>query len=177
MFSALLLLVVGIGSRLIDHPHNMVPMCAIALFAAARLPKRWALIVPVAAWLISDVIIDMGHGYPLYLGSRLTSYAYIVGLVALGWLVPRTAGIPLRVGAAVAAQTLFFLVSNFAVWAGGEGFGYPRTLGGLLSTYYAGLPFYQNGLIADVGATLVLFGVMGLIDMVEARHRAGHVTG
>jgi hydrogenase/urease accessory protein HupE len=159
----LALIAIGAFFRLVPHPDNMVPMAAIALYAAARLPRRWAVVVPLAAILLSDVAIDVSHSYPFYFTSRLTTYAFFTLLVALGWLVPRQAGMPARIGAAVAGSTLFFVLSNFAVWIGGEGYSYPMTLGGLLSTYAAGLPFYRNGLIADVAGTVVLFGLDGVL--------------
>ena len=57
----------------------------------------------------------------------------------------------------IAASTLFFLVSNFAVWAEGTGYHFPLTFPGLMSTYTVGLPFYGNMLAADLVGTTVLF--------------------
>jgi hypothetical protein len=172
MPTALLLVVAGVLSRLVPHPVNFVPLGAIALYAAARLPRQWALAIPLAVLVLSDAVIDMGHGYPFYFSSRLTTYALFLVIVALGWLVPKTAGMGTRLAAAAGAATLFFVVSNFAVWAGGEGFGFPRTLGGLLSTYTVGLPFYRNGLMADLAGTVVLFGLDALLSRAGDRQRA-----
>jgi hypothetical protein len=166
------LIAVGIFSRLLPHPDNMVPIAAIALYAAARLPARWAAVVTLAILVLSDVVIDLGHGYPFYFTSRLTTYGIFTALVGLGCLVPKTARMPARVGMAVVASTIFFLASNFAVWIGGEGYGYPMTAGGLLSTYVAGLPFYRNGLIADVVGTVALFGVDALLVKAAEGRRA-----
>jgi hypothetical protein len=150
----------------------MVPMCALALYGAARLPRSWSLVVPLGAWFLSDLLIDMGHGYPYFHASRWTSYGVMGVLVMLGWLMPRQAGLPARLGAAFGGQTLFFLASNLAVWVGGEGYGFPMTLAGLISTYAVALPFYGNGLVADGAATALLFGVEGLL-VARARRAAG----
>jgi hypothetical protein len=173
MPTALLLVIAGVLSRLIPHPVNFVPLGAIALYAAARLPRQWALAIPLAVLVLSDAVIDLGHGYPFYFTSRLTIYVLFVAIVAMGWLVPKSAGMGTRLAAAAGAATVFFLVSNFAVWAGGEGFGFPRTFGGLISTYHVALPFYRNGLLADLAGTVVLFGLDALLSPARAGGRQG----
>ncbi|CAN5911149.1 hypothetical protein BH23PLA1_BH23PLA1_18520 [soil metagenome] len=163
MTTTVLLIMAGILSRLIPHPDNMVPLGAIALYAAARLPRQWAIVVPLAVLLLSDVIIDMGHGYPFHFTPRLTTYAAFTLIVAFGWLAPKNAGMFTRFGMAISASTLFFLLSNFAVWVSGGGYAYAMTFGGLASTYAVALPFYHNSLIADVLGTGVLFGLDALL--------------
>ena len=49
MTTAVLLVFLGALSRLIPHPPNFVAMGALALYAGARLPRRWAIEVPLAA--------------------------------------------------------------------------------------------------------------------------------
>ncbi len=163
MTTTVFLIILGILSRLIPHPDNMVPLGAIALYAAARLPKQWAIIVPLAILLLSDALIDMGHGYAFHFTPRLTTYFAFTLIVAFGWLAPRNAGMMTRFGMAAGASTLFFLLSNFAVWISGGGFGYALNFGGLASTYAVALPFYHNSLIADVLGTGVLFGLDALL--------------
>lgn len=170
MPTAVLLFAFAIASRLVPHPDNMVPMFAIALFASARLPRFASVAVPLLAWVVSDIAIDiMGHGYLFYYPSRLMNYAAIAAVVALGWRIPKRAGLPIRVGATVGAYSLYFLLSNFAVWAGGEGFSFPHTFAGLLSTYAVGLPFYRAGLAAEVLGTVALFGADALLMLAASR--------
>ena len=54
---SLFLIAVGAIYRLVPHPVNAVPMGALALFAGASLPRRWAWIVPVAAMGLSDLVL------------------------------------------------------------------------------------------------------------------------
>ncbi len=170
MPTALGLVALGVAWRLViafqvlPVPYNGVPLAAIALFAAARVPRRWALAVPLAILVLSDLVIDLTHGYPFFFASRLTIYATFLAIGAAGMLVPRKAGMPVRLLAATGGATFFFLVSNFAVWVGGEGFGYPMTVSGLMSCYAAGLPFYKHNLLADLVATLGLFSAEGLLE-------------
>jgi hypothetical protein len=63
----------------------------------------------------------------------------------------------LRLAAAsIAGSVLFFVVTNFGVWAR-DGL-YPHTLAGLANCYVAALPFFQNGLVGDLFFTGALFG-------------------
>ena len=62
MTTAVLLVFLGALSRLIPHPPNFVALGALALYAGARLPRRWAIAVPLAAMALSDFVLDVGHG-------------------------------------------------------------------------------------------------------------------
>jgi hypothetical protein len=168
MTTALLLIAVGAAWRLLINfdvlnVPNAVPLAAIALFAAAKLPRRWALAVPLGVLLLSDLLIDTWHGYDFFPLSRLTTYAMFVGIAFAGRYLPERLSLPGRVAAAVAGSTLFFLVSNFMVWLGGEGLGYESTWAGLMSCYTAALPFYRNMIGAEVIGTILLFGLDGAL--------------
>jgi hypothetical protein len=58
---------------------------------------------------------------------------------------------------------LFYVVTNFAVWAGGHL--YPRTGAGLASCYLAAIPFFRNSLIGDMAFAALLFGGFALLEM------------
>lgn len=60
------------------------------------------------------------------------------------------------VAASLSSSALFFLVSNFGVWA--ESTMYPKTVAGLLGCYTAGLPFFGNTILGDLFFSAVLFG-------------------
>ena len=57
---------------------------------------------------------------------------------------------------------LFFLVTNFGVWALGTM--YPNTFAGLLACYVAAVPFFGNTLLGDAAYTVVLFGGLALAE-------------
>jgi hypothetical protein len=62
----------------------------------------------------------------------------------------------------LAGSTLFFLVTNFACWAG---YGlYPHTLEGVVQSYVAALPFYRWTLLGDACYATVLFGGLALAE-------------
>ena len=74
MLTPVLLIVIGLTSRLLPHPSNAVALGAIALYAGARLPRRLAMFVPVAILVVSDVVLNTKNGYVFYPASSLTRY-------------------------------------------------------------------------------------------------------
>jgi hypothetical protein len=164
MTTAFVLIVVGAAWRLLVNFQilnipNAVPIVAIALFAASKLPRRLAVAVPLAMLLLSDLVIDSWHGYGFFPMSRLTTYGFFALVALASHYLPTRLSLPGRVFASVAGATAFFLVSNFMVWLGGEGFGYAPTWAGLMSCYAAGLPFFRNAIAAEVIGTIGLFAV------------------
>lgn len=137
--------------RLLPHPWNFTPVGALALFAGATLrPRIAALAVPLAAMLISDAAIGFHSGMPVVYGSIALS-------ACIGMMLERRRTSPLAVAsAAVVSSTLFFLTTNFSVWAAGHL--YARTLAGLITCYIAAIPFYGNDLAAQLLYSALLFG-------------------
>jgi hypothetical protein len=165
-------------ARVLPHPPNFAPAAALALFAAVTLTPRWlGLVLPMAAMFLSDVLLEVttrlgllegwlahGHGFHHWM---VVVYAAMAAVAGLGMLVRgrRWEFIP---AAAVGGSVLFFLVTNFAVWAEGLVDGptamYPPTWDGLVECYVAGLPFYRMTLVGDLLFCGVLFGGLALAD-------------
>ena len=142
--------------RLLPHPSNFTPIGALALFAGAQFDdKRWAFIVPLAAMLLSDLVIGFHSQMPLIYG------AFAVIVVMGFWLGEKKSAANIA-GASVAAATFFFVVSNFSVWVF-DGL-YPLTFQGLVNCYIAAIPFFQNWLIATLFYSAVLFGGFALAE-------------
>jgi hypothetical protein len=144
------------ASRLIPHPPNMASVAAIALFGGATISdKRAAFLVPLAALLLSDMVL----GFYRHMEVVYVAFALIV---AIGiWLQKHRALLPIA-AATLASSLLFFLITNFGVWAF-EAM-YPKTLAGLFACYVAALPFLRNTLQGDVLYSLVLFGGFALLE-------------
>jgi len=138
-------------ARLLPHAPNFTPVAASALFAGAVLRSRVsALAVPIAAMLISDLVL----GCPDWRIMAVV-YAALAAPAVLGrWGHPRGAIVfaPL----AVSSSLLFFASTNFAVWAF-SGI-YALDLAGLIACYVGALPFLYNTLLGDMFWTALLFG-------------------
>lgn len=144
------------ASRLLPHPPNFSPIPAMALLGGACfVEKRWAFMLPLAAMLLSDMLLGFHRLVPVVYGS----FALIV---CLGfWLRTRRTAVPIAC-AALGGAALFFIVTNLGVWAFGSM--YPKTTEGLAACFVAAVPFFGNTLLGDAAYTVLLFGGLALAE-------------
>jgi len=145
---ALGLVLLAVLGRMVPHAANVTPLYAVALFACACFPRRWALAVPVAAMVVSDLIIGT-HATMAFTWSGMLIFA-LAGFALRGRITA------LRTLATAATGALaFYAWTNFGVWlVSGM---YPHTLSGLVACYTLALPFLRNSLLGDVAFTGLLF--------------------
>lgn len=144
------------ASRLIPHPPNFTPIAAMALFGGACFSdKRAAFLVPLAGLLASDLVIGFHKLMPMV-------YGCFVLIVCLGFWLRRHRSVWRVAGVCAASAVLFFVLTNFAVWAFGAL--YPKTAAGLLECYVAAIPFFRNMLLGDLFYAGVLFGGFALAE-------------
>jgi hypothetical protein len=110
-------------------------------------------------------------GFYSHMAVVYFSFALIV-CVGL-WLQKRRSAFNIA-GAALASSILFFLLTNFGVWAFGSL--YPKTLEGLLACYVAAIPFFQNTLQGDLFFSVVLFGGFALLERSFPKLREPRMT-
>jgi len=146
----------GALMRLIPHWPNFTPIAAIALFGGTFLKRKdLAFMVPVAAMLISDLIIG-------FHSTMVPVYLSFIAIVGLGLLLQRRLTLVNTFACSLAASVLFYLVTNFASWSSGI-MPYPMNIAGLMQSYIAGIPFFFNGMMGDLFYTSVLFGMAYLV--------------
>ena len=166
LFAGILLAAV---SRLIPHPPNVTPIAAMALFGGAYFSHRAAaFLVPLAAMVLSDLFLGFHPTTPFVYGS----FALIV-LIGYGLRGRKTVFTVAM--AALASSVLFFLVTNFGVWATGTL--YPRTWTGLATAYLAALPFFRNTVLGDLVYVAVLFAGFALLERSLPALREDHRLG
>ena len=153
---AVLMILAAAFSRLLPHPLNFTPIAAMALAGGVYLDKRFALIIPIAAMLITDWFLGYHQILFFVYGSFIT-----IGLIGI-WLRSHKRPLPV-IGATLLSSVLFFVVTNFGVWIIGPEM-YPRTWTGLVECYVAAIPFFRNTLFGDLVYTGVLFGVFELVS-------------
>ena len=153
---ATLLIILGFVARLLPHPANFAPIAAIAIFGGLYLPKRWAIILPVMAMFVSDIFIGF---YTWQIMAAVYGSFAIVGLIGL--LVRKNKKAATVIGGTILGSILFFLITNFAVWAFGSM--YTHSLAGLTQCYAMAIPFFKNTLLGDLFYTGVLVGSFELI--------------
>jgi hypothetical protein len=141
---------------------NFAPLAAIALCSAIYFPKKYKFIVPFAALLVSDLILDFYYGASLADPLILCRYAAF-GLVGLlGLTISRRASLKTIIPATLAGSTLFYLITNFFSWLIDPG--YAKNFAGLIQSLTVGLPqyaatptwiFFRNSLVSDLFFTLL----------------------
>lgn len=150
---ALSLIIIGILFRFVPHVANFTPVAAIALFAGVYLNKKQALIVPLILMVASDLFLGM-HNVVIFTWG---SFALVA---LLGWWAKNHKTFLGIVSTSVASSILFYVITNFGVWAMGW---YPQTAKGLLDCYILGLPFLRVFSVATLVYTVVFFGAYELI--------------
>lgn len=147
-------LFVAIAGRLIPHAPNFTPIAAMALFGGATLSnKRLAFVLPLIAMFISDLIIGFHSTmWAVYIAFAITVF---IGTKINGKVNPLNV-----ITASIASSSLFFIITNFAVWLGSTF--YPQNLSGLVECYIAAIPFFNNGLVGDLFYSGILFTVFAL---------------
>jgi hypothetical protein len=160
------------------HPEwfNFTAVGGALLYFGAR--RSWReMLAPLAVLMATDYFLTV---YVYHYGFRWEGYvptwAWYVAAMALGQILLRAKTTFVRVAAGVLlGPTSFFLLSNYAVWAG-SGM-YPKTLSGLGACFVAALPFYRNDLISTALVAEVAFGVPVLVRRLNAVHSSEAVAG
>lgn len=147
-----LLIVFAIFTRLIPHPENFTSIGAVGLFAGAFLSGRLSLFAPLLALIVSDAVL--GFYEPIVM---LFVYIGTVSSVLIGHIfLFQKIGIIRLLASALVSAIIFFIISNFGMWASGF---YPPTLNGLTVCYFAAIPFFKNILAGNLIYAFLLFGI------------------
>jgi len=162
---AYLFVLLAIAVRFLPHPLAFTPVAASLLFFGARGSRR-QLWIPLALLAASDVILTkFVYAYPFSWDHYIT-WVWYAGILLLGTRLGQNSK-PLRIaGAAVASSVSFFLLSNFAVWACWNM--YPKNMGGLMTSYVVGLPYFRRELVGDLLFTAAMFATPVAIHAISA---------
>ena len=146
---AFVLIVLGIlGRTVFQIGENIEFVTSASLLAASFLGLRWAVIVPLVIMAVSDFII----GNTLIFLFTWSAYL-LTGLLGFFFLTKKS-GIINHVlkatGTGVISSIIFYLWTNFGVWAL-DSFGmYPDDLSGLIQSYIMGIPFFKANLYGNL---------------------------
>jgi hypothetical protein len=159
------LIALDVVARIVPHVPGVWPVAASALFAGRMLKlPLLAFIVPVAATVLSNLVLPGDDGRVLLIVAAALCAPAALGIVARRWR-----GAAPTLAAMVASSLIFFLATNFAVWAF-NGF-YPMTLQGLAQCYIAALPFLDRTVLGDLAWCAALFGGAWLVQHGQALAR------
>lgn len=161
---AYLLILAAVVSRIVPHPDwlNFTAVGGALLYFGAR--RSWReMLGPLAALMATDYYLTtFSYHYAFHWQAYLPTWGWYVAAMALGQILLHSRTTVLQVGAAVVlGPTSFFLISNFAVWFGGDM--YPKTWGGLIACFAAAVPFYRNDVLSTTLVCILAFGLPVLV--------------
>ncbi len=156
------------------RPYGFAPQIAMAIFGGAIIKdKVWAFILPLLSMFISDILYQALYvnglsTIPGFYEGQWLNYILFGGLTLFGFLMKKINAVNV-LGFSIIGSVLFFLTSNFTVWAGGGGFNRPKTFNGLMQCYGDALAFHReyglikgfagNFILGDLFFCILLFGL------------------
>ena len=163
LFLIVLFIAIIFFGRVLPHPYNFTPLIAVTLLSSYALSNKLLVItIPIFGFWLSDLFMNnfIYAGYykdfTIFNSGMIWTYGAIVLVALLGnsFLDKISSG---KVAlASLSGSTLFYLISNFGVWAFSPM--YAKTLVGLIQCYSLALPFYGTSLIGDLIYCGILFG-------------------
>jgi hypothetical protein len=119
--------------------------------------------------IFSDFIIGFDS-----IPMRIAVYGSFLLIIFMGVFIKSHVNAKNIVFGSLLASILFFVITNFAVWAiGGM---YPKTAVGLGEAYFLAIPFFRNTLFGDLFYSGVFFGGYEFAKKISSSYRASFIT-
>lgn len=184
---AMLVLVAALYRLIPVRPAGFAPQMALALFGGAMIrDKKWAITLPLLSLFLSDLLFQglyiagLTNIEGFYAGQWMV-YGCFMLITLFGFLLKKVNFTNTAVFS-VSGSLIFFVVTNFLVWAGGGGYSRPKTFDGLMMCYADALAFYRDGglingfagnfIIGELFFTVLLFGGYYLVQKSSSLSRA-----
>lgn len=162
----LLIIIASLYRVMPGRPYGFAPQIAMAIFGGAIVSeKKYAFLLPLLSMFVSDLLYQLLYinglsVMPGFYQGQLVNYLLFGGLTVFGFMIK---GFDLKkiALASVTAPTVYFLISNFLVWASTSpmaGLGRPKTWQGLILCMEDGLPFYPWSIASTAIFSALLFG-------------------
>ena len=163
-----LLIAIGVAGRWGQPEWCFTPTAAASLFAGWYFSRLWvAALVPIGILAASDLLLPAHDNLPV----MIATYAVMTVPSFLGRSLRNVNGTVSAIQrwsvCGLAPATLFYIVTNFAVWAFQSN--YEKNLGGLMKCYWAAVPFFRWMLAGDVFYLALLVACAALAGMRFAR--------
>ena len=135
-------------ARLIPHPPNFTPIIAVAIMSSYFFKNiNLSLLILLIAMLISDLFIG-------FYENMIFVYVSLLLITLVFHKINKKINFKNLFIYGFAGSLIFFLVSNFGVWALGS-FGvndlpYEKSLTGLIECYILAIPFFGNTFLSTI---------------------------
>lgn len=153
---AIFFIIAAVILRLLPHLPNFAPIAALGLFGGTYLSRKYALLVPLLAMLVSDYFIGFA---PFWIMFSVYLSFFLIGVLGL-WLKNHKK-LSNIIGASLFGSIIFFIMTNFAVWAATPW--YAKDLSGLTQCFLLAVPFFRNTILGDLFYVGAMFGLYELV--------------
>ena len=135
-------------ARLIPHPPNFTPIIAVALVSGYFFKNiNLSLLILLVAMLLSDLFIG-------FYENMIFVYASLLLITFVFHKISKKINFKNLFIYCFAGSLIFFIVSNFGVWALGSpgvyDIAYEKSLSGLIKWYILAIPFFGNTFLSTV---------------------------
>ena len=169
--------IIGVaGMHEMQWLHNFSPLAAIALCGAIYFPRRIAIVAPLAAFLVSDLILNAHYGVALISVRMLPEYLALGLSAALGWKLRAQPRPGMIFGASLLGSVAFYVITNTGDWLADPG--YVKNAAGWVQALTTGLPgypstitFFRNTIASDLLFTAMFVACMAWQPRVAALER------
>ena len=135
-------------ARLIPHPPNFTPIIAVALVSGYFFKNiNLSLLILLVAMLLSDLFIG-------FYENMIFVYTSLLLITFVFHKISKKINFKNLFIYCFAGSLIFFIVSNFGVWALGSpgvyDIAYEKSLSGLIQCYILAIPFFGNTFLSTV---------------------------
>lgn len=146
--------------------YNFNPMGGISLFSGSKVAGPLSWFLPLILLFVTDIILIgplKQKGFDSFSPITFVVYGSFLFYVLLGKYFVTNNKVTRILMFSAMGSLQFFLITNFAVWAGADTVTFSRDFKGLLACYLDALPFFGYTLISDLFYSLGIFGIHALV--------------
>ena len=142
------LIIILAFARLIPHPPNFTPIIAVAIISGYFFKNfNLSILILLAAMLISDLFIG-------FYENIIFVYLSLIFITFIFHKISSNINFKNLFIYSFAGSVIFFVVSNFGVWAlgspGVQDIAYEKSLNGLIQCYVLAIPFFGNTFLSTL---------------------------
>ena len=146
-FPISLILILALA-RLIPHPPNFTPIIAVAIMSGYFFKNiNLSFLILIVAMLVSDLFIG-------FYENMIFVYASLLLITFVFYKISNKINFKNLFIYSFVGSLIFFIVSNFGVWALGSpgvyDIAYEKNLNGLVECYILAIPFFGNTFLSTV---------------------------
>ena len=142
------LIIILAFARLIPHPPNFTPIIAVAIISGYFFKNfNLSVLILLAAMFISDLFIG-------FYENIIFVYVSLILITFIFHKISNKINFKNLFIYSFAGSVIFFVVSNFGVWALGspglQDIAYEKSLSGLIQCYVLAIPFFGNTFLSTL---------------------------